>query len=108
MVIRINSMVKVGQDIRPVGCDIPVDRDNPLLPKFTSLSAIDIGLIASIGSESVKVFSKPVVAVLSTGDEVSLYMIFYYLINCYNLYRLSRLDKQDLPVAFGTRTGHFY
>jgi len=60
---------KIGQDIRPIGCDIKAD-GKPILTRFSELGPIELGLIASIGVNEVTIFRKPVVAVLSTGDEV--------------------------------------
>lgn len=69
-VIRITSVPKVGQDIRPRGSDIALDRKNPLLARHTCLSPIELGLLASAGVPSVELLKKPTVAVMSTGDEV--------------------------------------
>lgn len=69
-VIRITSVPKVGQDIRPRGSDIALDRENPLLARHTCLSPIELGLLASAGVPSVELLKKPTVAVMSTGDEV--------------------------------------
>ena len=68
--IRIKSLPKVGQDIRPIGSDIALDPKNPLLRKYTILDAIEFGLLSSTGVHSIPVFKKPRVAVMSTGDEV--------------------------------------
>ncbi|CAG2107027.1 unnamed protein product [Medioppia subpectinata] len=70
LVICIENVPKVGQDIRPVGCDIPCD-GKPIVNRFTQLGPIELGLLASIGIHTrIPVFRRPVVAVLSTGDEI--------------------------------------
>lgn len=67
--IKINSLVKVGQDIRPIGSDISIS-DKPLLVKKSILNSIEFGLLASTGVHSVSIYNRPRVAVISTGDEV--------------------------------------
>jgi molybdopterin biosynthesis enzyme len=67
---------KIGQDIRPIGCDIKVD-GNPILNRFSELGPIELGLLAAVGVNEVPVFRKPVVAVLSTGDEVRSHFSYY-------------------------------
>lgn len=69
-VINIRTIPVVGQDIRSIGSDIPVDNLNPLIKKYRRLSSIDLGLIAATGVKEIKVFRRPKIAVLSTGDEI--------------------------------------
>jgi molybdopterin molybdotransferase len=45
-------------------------RGNRILGRGTRLDAGDLGLLASVGKSEVAVFRKPVVSILSTGDEV--------------------------------------
>lgn len=59
----------MGQDIRPIGCDISVD-GNPVLKKNTSLGPIELGVLAAVGVNQVLTYKPPDVALLSTGDEV--------------------------------------
>lgn len=68
--IRITTEPKVGQDIRPIGSDIAVDKVNPLLPRHSTLTPIELGLLASTGVPSASLYLRPTVAILSTGDEV--------------------------------------
>ncbi len=57
-----------GSDIRPAGQDV---RKNTLvLAASTVLRPSEIGVLASLGFGSVKVIRRPVVAILSTGDEL--------------------------------------
>ena len=62
--------VKEGENIREVGSDIKVD--TLILQKGEQLSAVggEIGLLAAVGVGEVKTYRKPVVGVLSTGDEI--------------------------------------
>jgi gephyrin len=62
--------VKPGENIREVGSD--VQPGSVILRKGEEISAIggEIGLLASVGRAEVLVYKKPVVGVLSTGDEL--------------------------------------
>lgn len=66
--IKILKMPYQGQDIRPVGSDIPVGEK--ILSSGTFLGPSEMGLLATVGVTDVMVASKPVVAVLSTGNEL--------------------------------------
>ncbi|XP_076941592.1 molybdopterin biosynthesis protein CNX1-like [Bidens hawaiensis] len=67
---RVRVLVKVnkGVDIRPVGCDI--SKDDVVLKAEELLGAAEIGLLATVGVLTVKVYPTPTIAVLSTGDEL--------------------------------------
>lgn len=62
--------VKEGENIREVGSDVKAG--TVILKKGDQVSAIggEIGLLASVGVSEVKVYRRPVVGVLSTGDEI--------------------------------------
>lgn len=62
--------VKPGENIREVGSDIQAG--STILQKGEQISAIggEIGLLASVGKAEVLVYKRPVVGVLSTGDEI--------------------------------------
>ena len=60
--------VKQGLAIRPKGDDI--QKGSVVLPKGKRISAIDIGLLASLGINNIPVFRQLTVAVFSTGDEL--------------------------------------
>jgi gephyrin len=64
------SNVKPGENIREIGSDIAAD--SVILKKGDRISASggELGLLASVGRASVKVYRRPTVAVLSTGDEI--------------------------------------
>ncbi|RGP78455.1 molybdopterin molybdotransferase [Fusarium longipes] len=62
--------VKEGENIREVGSD--VKQGSVILNKGETISGVggEIGLLASVGVSETKVYRRPVVAVLSTGDEI--------------------------------------
>lgn len=62
--------VKDGENVREVGSDI--EKGAVILRKGEEISAIggELGLLASVGKAEVAVYKKPVVGVLSTGDEI--------------------------------------
>lgn len=55
--------------IRPIGHDIK--RGECVLAKGTHMGPSEIGLLATVGVTEVEVHKFPVVAVMSTGNEVS-------------------------------------
>ncbi|KAK1372496.1 Molybdopterin biosynthesis protein CNX1 [Heracleum sosnowskyi] len=67
---RVRILVKTspGVDIRPVGCDI--EKDTVVLKSGERLGVAEIGLLATVGVVEVKVYPTPIIAVLSTGDEL--------------------------------------
>jgi molybdopterin molybdotransferase len=62
------SETNPGQNIRLAGEDVA--RGKVMLKKGTVIRPAEIGLMASIGHSRVKVIRRPVVAVLSTGNEL--------------------------------------
>lgn len=66
--IGIKVAAPEGADIRPAGQD--VRKGTLVLPAGTVLRPSEIGVLASLGFDSVKVVRRPVVAILSTGDEL--------------------------------------
>ncbi|KAH9207866.1 hypothetical protein DL95DRAFT_345957 [Leptodontidium sp. 2 PMI_412] len=62
--------VKAGENVREVGSD--VKKGEVILRKGEEISAIggELGLLASVGRAEVMVYKRPVVGVLSTGDEI--------------------------------------
>ncbi|KAK4490587.1 hypothetical protein RD792_001271 [Penstemon davidsonii] len=66
--VRILKQITRGLDIRPVGCDIA--KGDLVLKSGEHLGAAEIGLLATVGVTTVKVFPTPKIAVLSTGDEL--------------------------------------
>uniref|UniRef100_A0A2P2HXW3 Gephyrin-like n=1 Tax=Hirondellea gigas TaxID=1518452 RepID=A0A2P2HXW3_9CRUS len=66
--IRILKAPSVGQDIRPLGSDI--GKQDLVLQVGTYLGPTEIGLAASVGVSSLTVYPKPVIGLLSTGNEL--------------------------------------
>ncbi|KAJ0913097.1 putative transferase [Helianthus annuus] len=66
--VRVLVKTNTGVDIRPVGCDI--SKDDLVLKAEELLGAAEIGLLATVGVLTVKVYPTPTIAVLSTGDEL--------------------------------------
>jgi gephyrin len=62
--------VQQGENIREVGSDIK--EGTTILQKGEQISAVggEIGLLAAVGVAEVKVYRRPIVGVLSTGDEI--------------------------------------
>lgn len=62
--------VKIGDNVREVGSDIQAGE--VILRKGDRISATggELGLLASVGRAEVLIYKKPVVGVLSTGDEI--------------------------------------
>ena len=64
------SDMGVEENIRQIGSDVAMG--SVILARGTEISAMggEIGVLASVGISDVEVYRKPVVGVLSTGDEV--------------------------------------
>ncbi|TVY41082.1 Gephyrin [Lachnellula subtilissima] len=62
--------IKDGENVREVGSDIKIGE--VILRKGEEISAIggELGLLASVGKAEVTVYKKPIIGVLSTGDEI--------------------------------------
>ena len=66
--VRIDVAANPGANIRDAGEDI---RDGQtVLPAGTIIGPAQIGVLASLGLDRVPVYRRPVVAILSTGDEL--------------------------------------
>lgn len=63
---------------RPVGSDIP--QGEKVLKRNQFLGPSEVGLLATVGVFKVKCFKKPTIAVLSTGNEVS--VVSFKIIAC--------------------------
>ncbi|MBF0613848.1 MAG: molybdopterin molybdotransferase MoeA [Magnetococcales bacterium] len=74
LVRRVGDQVTVpagrvpGENIRPAGEDIQAG--SVVLPRGTRLRPAHLGLLTALGWEQVEVWRRPVVALLSTGNEV--------------------------------------
>ncbi len=66
--IVINNKVKAGENIREIGESY--NAGDILIKKGTKISFAEIGVLAGLNRVMIKVFTKPKVAVLSTGSEI--------------------------------------
>jgi len=66
--VRVLKAAKVGANVRPAGEDVRAGEI--VLPRDTILGSAQLGVLASIGRGTVRVTRRPVVAILSTGDEL--------------------------------------
>ncbi|EDV20302.1 uncharacterized protein TRIADDRAFT_61235 [Trichoplax adhaerens] len=66
--VKILSEPKVGQDIRPVGFDIKAGEK--VLSANDYIGSAELGILATVGCTSVKVYKSPLIAICSTGNEV--------------------------------------
>ncbi|KAI1284992.1 Molybdenum cofactor synthesis protein cinnamon [Halotydeus destructor] len=67
-IVNILKQPQPGQEIRQIGTDI--HNGEKVIEKGTELGPIEVGLIAAVGHVNVKVFKRPTIALLSTGDEI--------------------------------------
>jgi molybdopterin molybdotransferase len=66
--VNVLKAAKAGANVRPAGGDVKAGE--VVVPRGTVLRPQEIGVIASLGRDRVRVIRRPVVAVLSTGDEL--------------------------------------
>lgn len=66
--VKIHRAVDGGENVVPQGSEIQTGAI--VLAQGRRLGPAELGLLASVGKSSVSVFARPVVAILSTGDEV--------------------------------------
>ena len=68
--VRLLASVSAGENVREIGSD--VKKGDIILARGTEITFAggEVGVLASVGVTSVKVFAKPVVGVLSTGNEL--------------------------------------
>ena len=66
----LTDAVKPGENVREVGSDVKAGE--VIMSKGEGITAVggEFGLLASVGTREVSVYKKPVVGVLSTGDEI--------------------------------------
>ena len=67
--IVIHKALPLGSNVRPAGED--VSAGELVLPAGTVVRAAEAGVMASLGLTTARVIRRPVVAVLSTGDELT-------------------------------------
>ncbi|MFH0896429.1 MAG: gephyrin-like molybdotransferase Glp [Candidatus Bathyarchaeota archaeon] len=68
-VIKVCRAMQVGENVIPAGED--VKKDETVLEKGHVLRAQDIGLLAALRIGKVTVYRRPIVAIISTGDELT-------------------------------------
>ena len=66
--VRIDVAARAGANVRPAGEDVRAGET--VLRAGTLLGPAQIGVIASLGRDRVRAHRRPVVAILSTGDEL--------------------------------------
>jgi molybdopterin molybdotransferase len=66
--VGVLKAAQTGNNIRPAAEDVA--KGQVVVPKGRALNPAQIGVLASLGLATVKVHRRPVVAILSTGDEV--------------------------------------
>lgn len=64
----LSAKFKPGQNVRAAGEDI--EKGTVALSSGEKIGAAEMGVLASIGTEQVRVIRKPVAAIFSTGDEL--------------------------------------
>jgi gephyrin len=67
-VVLIRAGATVGTNVRQIGSDIA--ENECLLTPGRVITPVDVGLLATIGCATVSTFAKPVIGVLSTGNEL--------------------------------------
>ena len=68
--VTINQQIKIADNIRRAGEDIA--KGETVLTVGHKLTPVDLGLLSSLGIEQLTVYKKLIVAVFSTGDELTL------------------------------------
>jgi molybdopterin molybdotransferase len=68
-VINVGSSVSPGENVVPTGADM--QRGQVVLAAGTRIGAPQTGVLAALGVTDVPVYRRPVVAVVSTGDELT-------------------------------------
>ncbi len=101
--IKIYKPVHPGQNISKKGEDLKKRKN--VLEKGTVLNSAKIGVLAALGIENVKVYKRPTVAIIPTGNEVAelghpLKKGQVYDINSYTLYNLI-LENGGKPTKMG-------
>lgn len=66
----LTDALQAGENVREVGSD--VGKGTVIMRKGEGISAVggELGLLASVGVREVDVYARPVIGVLSTGDEI--------------------------------------
>ena len=107
--IEVYRSVAPGQHILEKGEDIP--KGAVLVPKGKRLRPQETGLLAAFGKKTVTVYKKPVVGIISTGDEIVSVRETpaHGQIRDINMYTLSGMLRKAgaVPVSFGIVRDNF-
>ncbi len=107
--IEVYRSVAPGQHILEKGEDIP--KGAVLVPKGKRLRPQETGLLAAFGKKTVTVYKKPVVGIISTGDEIVSVRETpaHGQIRDINMYTLSGMLRKTgaVPVSFGIVRDNF-
>lgn len=92
----LDNVIDIGEDIK---------FDEVVIKKGTKLRAYEIGVLASLGYSSIEVYKKPVIGIISTGDEIidcneNKKLGQIRDINTYLLYSLI-IESGCIPIKFG-------
>lgn len=66
--VKIYVALKHGENIRPAGGN--VSKGTQVMPKGTAIGPAQISVLAGIGKTRIKVYRRPVFAIIATGDEL--------------------------------------
>ncbi len=66
--IELMAQVRPGQEIRKIGSDIKTG--DVVLERGTIITPSDVGILAAVGKIRIEVYALPIIAVLSTGNEL--------------------------------------
>lgn len=66
----LTSAIQPGENVREIGSDVQAGSTIMKAGEGISVVGGEFGLLASVGTREVQVYRKPVVGVLSTGDEI--------------------------------------
>ena len=66
--VRVFKEAAAGANVRPAGGDVRAGE--LVIEKDTVIRPQEVGVIAALGQDSIRVIRRPVIAVLSTGDEL--------------------------------------
>ncbi|KAL8826511.1 MAG: hypothetical protein Q9170_007372 [Blastenia crenularia] len=66
----LTNEIKVGENVREIGSDVKAGETILRTGEEMTATGGELGLLASVGKKEVSVYQKPVVGVLSTGDEI--------------------------------------
>jgi putative molybdopterin biosynthesis protein len=101
--VEVYSSVTPGENVMATGTDIMIGEY--LLKKYRKITLREVGVLAAVGRRRVKVFGKPKVAIISTGNELqepgtSLTTARIYDVNLYAL-AAAVSESYGTPICMG-------